>query len=82
MQSINKPTLFLILTFAISFSAAGMFYLLSGQLSSTGEMTLVSGLIAGLTINAVAGFEKEPGWSGFFICQFMDLQGICYRDRW
>ena len=176
MQSINKTNLFLLLTFGISFSAAGLFYLLGGQLSSTGGlilatsymftpmisvlivekliykedigkklfisfkinkwflvawlitpvivfgtiaislllpgvsyspgmegmfaryeeiltpeeidqmrisidmipfhpvwMSLISGLIAGLTINAVAGFGEELGWRGFLIQQFRNM---------
>lgn len=176
MQPINKTTLFLLLTFGISFSAAGLFYLLGGQLSSTGGlilatfymftpmisvliiekliykedigkklfisfkvnkwflvawliapvigfgslgisllfpgvsyspgmegmftrfegaltpeqmeemqksidtmpfhpvwMSLLSGLLAGITINAVAGFGEELGWRGFLVKQFRNM---------
>ncbi len=176
MNTSNKTAVFLVLTFGISFSAAGLFYLFGGQLNSTGGlilatsymfipmvsvlvvekiihrediqkklfisfnvniwflvawliapvivfgsvaisllypgvsyspgmegmfdrykeiltpeeleqmrisieimpfhpvlMTLVSGLIAGLTINAVAGFGEELGWRGFLVRQFRDI---------
>jgi len=36
-------------------------------------MSLISGLIAGLTINAVAGFGEELGWRGFLIQQFRNM---------
>jgi len=176
MRITNKTNLFLLLTFGISFTAAGLFYLLGGKLSSTGGlilatsymftpmisvlivekliykedigkklfisfkinkwflvawlitpvivfgtiaislllpgvsyspgmegmfaryeeiltpeeidqmrisidmipfhpvwMSLISGLIAGLTINAVAGFGEELGWRGFLIQQFRNM---------
>ncbi len=179
MQQNNKTTLFLILTFAISFTAAGLFWLLGGELRGTGGlilatsymfipmisvlvvekiiyredirkklfisfnpdiwfliawliapvivfgsvaasllvpgvsyspgmegmfdsykemmtpeeleqmrisievmpfhpvwMTLVSGMVAGLTINAVAGFGEELGWRGFLVRQFRDMSFI------
>src|SRR6056297_3043837 len=40
MNKINKTTLFLVLTFAISFSAAGIFNLLGGSYKSTGGTIL------------------------------------------
>ena len=33
-------------------------------------LTLIQGLVAGLTINAVAGFGEELGWRGFLLRQF------------
>ena len=42
MKPFNKMTLFLTLTFGISFTVAGLFYLLGGQLSSTGGLILAT----------------------------------------
>ena len=33
-------------------------------------LTLIQGLVAGLTINAIAGFGEELGWRGFLLRQF------------
>ncbi|MBN2348518.1 MAG: CPBP family intramembrane metalloprotease [Bacteroidales bacterium] len=36
-------------------------------------ITLIQGLIAGITINAVAGFGEELGWRGFLLRQFRNM---------
>jgi len=36
-------------------------------------ITLVSGLVAGVTINAVAGFGEEAGWRGFLLTAFRNM---------
>lgn len=37
-------------------------------------MTLIQGLIAGVTINAVAGFGEELGWRGFLLREFEKMK--------
>lgn len=37
-------------------------------------MTLIQGLIAGVTINAVAGFGEELGWRGFLLIEFEKMK--------
>gem|GEM_PF-74152 len=39
-------------------------------------ITLVQGLLAGLTINAIAGFGEELGWRGFLVKQFEGMKFI------
>ncbi len=39
-------------------------------------MTLIQGLIAGVTINAVAGFGEELGWRGFLLREFEEMKFI------
>jgi len=39
-------------------------------------ITLVQGLFAGVTINAIAGFGEELGWRGFLVKQFEGMQFI------
>lgn len=36
-------------------------------------ITLMQGLIAGITVNAIAGFGEELGWRGFLLKQFKDM---------
>lgn len=36
-------------------------------------ITLLQGLVAGLTINALAGFGEELGWRGFLLKQFREM---------
>ncbi len=36
-------------------------------------MTLIQGLIAGLSINAIAGFGEEFGWRGFLLTEFKEM---------
>jgi uncharacterized protein len=36
-------------------------------------LALLSGLVAGLTINAVAGFGEELGWRGFLLRRFREM---------
>jgi len=36
-------------------------------------MTLLQGLLAGITINALAGFGEELGWRGFLVRQFRNM---------
>jgi membrane protease YdiL (CAAX protease family) len=37
------------------------------------QLTLVQGLIAGITVNAVAGFGEELGWRGFLVREFREM---------
>jgi membrane protease YdiL (CAAX protease family) len=39
-------------------------------------MTLMQGLIAGITINAIAGFGEELGWRGFLLKQFKNMSFV------
>jgi uncharacterized protein len=39
-------------------------------------ITLVQALIAGITINAVAGFGEESGWRGFLLKEFKEMNFI------
>jgi membrane protease YdiL (CAAX protease family) len=39
-------------------------------------ITLMQGLIAGITVNAIAGFGEELGWRGFLLKQFKDMNFI------
>lgn len=39
-------------------------------------ITLMQGLIAGITVNAIAGFGEELGWRGFLLKQFKDMNLI------
>ncbi|MEA4974879.1 MAG: CPBP family intramembrane glutamic endopeptidase [Paludibacter sp.] len=36
-------------------------------------ITLMQGLFAGITVNAIAGFGEELGWRGFLLKQFKDM---------
>lgn len=36
-------------------------------------MSLIQGLIAGLSINAIAGFGEELGWRGFLLTEFKEM---------
>ena len=36
-------------------------------------MTLLQGILAGITINALAGFGEELGWRGFLVRQFRNM---------
>ena len=37
-------------------------------------ITLIQGLIAGLTVNAIAGFGEELGWRGFLLKEYSNLK--------
>jgi membrane protease YdiL (CAAX protease family) len=37
-------------------------------------ITLLQGLIAGITVNAIAGFGEEIGWRGFLLKEFKEMQ--------
>lgn len=37
---------------------------------------IIQGLIAGVTVNAIAGFGEEIGWRGFLVRQFMKMSFI------
>ena len=37
-------------------------------------LTLIQGLIAGVTVNAVAGFGEELGWRGFLLKEYSNLK--------
>jgi uncharacterized protein len=37
-------------------------------------ITLLQGLLAGITINAIAGFGEELGWRGFLVRQFRNIR--------
>lgn len=39
-------------------------------------MTLIQGLIAGVTVNAVAGFGEELGWRGFLLREFEGMKFV------
>ncbi|MDD2284463.1 MAG: CPBP family intramembrane metalloprotease [Paludibacter sp.] len=39
-------------------------------------ITLMQGLIAGITINAIAGFGEELGWRGFMLKQFKEMSFV------
>jgi len=39
-------------------------------------ITLIQGLIAGVTINAIAGFGEELGWRGFLLKEFKEMSFI------
>lgn len=39
-------------------------------------MTIISGLVAGITVNAIAAFGEESGWRGFLLKQFHRLSFV------
>lgn len=51
---------------------------LKNQLNSLPEnfvlLSIIQGLIAGITINAVAAFGEEAGWRGFLLNEFKDMR--------